>query len=69
MSLEAGLDITVGHAYCALPRRSDVDVAFVNEMLVAPILARMSSGSTEGLDPKGTSRRIVDLIYGGIQAF
>jgi hypothetical protein len=44
------------------------DVGFVNEMLVAPILARMSSGSTEGLDPDKASRRIVELIYNGIQA-
>ena len=48
--------------------RPDIDVAFVNEMLVAPILARLGSGVTGDLDPKETSRRIVDLIYGGIQA-
>ncbi len=48
--------------------RPDVDVAFVNEMLVAPILARMSSGATEGLDPDKASRRIVELLYDGIQA-
>ncbi len=47
--------------------RPDVDVAFVNEMLVAPVLARMGSGSTQGLDPDKASRRIVELIYNGIQ--
>jgi AcrR family transcriptional regulator len=47
--------------------RSDIDVAFVNEMLVGPILARMASGTTAGLDPIETSRRITDLVYEGIQ--
>jgi len=48
--------------------RPDVDVAFVNEVLVAPILARMGSGSTADLDPRETSRRIVELVYRGIAA-
>ncbi|HEY1616274.1 MAG TPA: TetR/AcrR family transcriptional regulator C-terminal ligand-binding domain-containing protein [Streptosporangiaceae bacterium] len=48
--------------------RADVDPALVNEMLVGPILARMWAGTTEGLDPAVTSRRLVDLIYAGIQA-
>ncbi len=47
--------------------RSDVDVAFVNEMLVGPVLARMGSGVTDDLDPKETSRRITDLVYDGVQ--
>jgi len=47
--------------------RHDVDVAFVNEILVGPILARMGSGTTGDLDPEKTSRRIIDLIYDGIQ--
>ncbi len=38
--------------------RPDVDVAFVNEMLVGPILARMGDGATTNLDPEETSRRI-----------
>jgi AcrR family transcriptional regulator len=48
--------------------RADVDPALVNEMLVGPILARMWAGTTEGLDPVVTSRRLVDLVYTGIQA-
>ncbi len=60
--------------YCLIRRgiasgeiRPDVDVAFVNEVLVGPILARMGSGATAGLDPRETSRRIADLIFDGIQ--
>ncbi len=48
--------------------RPDIDVALVNEVLVGPILARLGSGGTEGLDPVQTSRRIVDLVYAGVQA-
>jgi len=48
--------------------RSDVDVAFVNEILVGPILARMGSGATDTLDPGATSRRITDLVFDGIRA-
>jgi Tetracyclin repressor-like, C-terminal domain len=48
--------------------RHGTDAAFVNEILVGPILARMGSGATEGLDPQQTSRRIVDLVYDGIRA-
>jgi AcrR family transcriptional regulator len=47
--------------------RPDVDVGLVREVLVAPILAQMSSDSTEGLDPQETSRQIVDLVYDGIR--
>ena len=48
--------------------RPDVDVAFVNEMLVGPILARMGSGATQGLDPGETSRQITDYAFDGIRA-
>lgn len=48
--------------------RPDVDVPFVSEVLIGPILARMGSQATGDLDPKQTSRRITDLIYQGIQA-
>ena len=48
--------------------RADVDVKFVNEMLVGPVLARMGSGATAGLDPEETSRRITDLVFNGIRA-
>lgn len=48
--------------------RPDADVEFTGEMLVAPILARMSSGSAGGLDSRQASRRIVDLLYDGIAA-
>ena len=47
--------------------RPDVDVALVNEMLVGPVLARMGSGATEGLDTKETARQMTDLIFAGIQ--
>ncbi len=48
--------------------RPGVDVAFVNEMLVGPVLARMGSGAIDDLDPEETSRRIVDFAYDGIGA-
>lgn len=48
--------------------RRDADPALVNDVLVGPILARMGSGATDGLDPIPTSRRITDLIYQGIEA-
>jgi AcrR family transcriptional regulator len=48
--------------------RSDIDVAFVNEMLVGSILARMASGATDGLEPNETSRRITDLVFDGIES-
>jgi hypothetical protein len=48
--------------------RADVDVELANEMLVGPVLARMGSGATAGLDPEETSRRITDLVFGGIRA-
>ena len=48
--------------------RADVDVELVNEMLVGPVLARMGSGATAGLDPEETSRRITNLVFDGIRA-
>ncbi len=48
--------------------RPGIDVAFVNEMLVGPVLARMGSGATGDLDPEQTSRQIVDFAYDGIRA-
>ncbi|KZM72704.1 TetR/AcrR family transcriptional regulator [Nocardia terpenica] len=44
-----------------------IDVELVREVLVAPALARLNSGSAEGLDPEQTGRRIVDLLYHGIR--
>jgi hypothetical protein len=48
--------------------RPDVDVAFVNELLVGPILARMGDGATADLEPEKTSRRITAVIFDGIRA-
>ncbi|WP_327071505.1 TetR/AcrR family transcriptional regulator [Kitasatospora sp. NBC_01250] len=48
--------------------RPDLDVEFAGEVLVAPVLARLGTGTVETLDPAATSRRIVDLLYGGIEA-
>lgn len=45
--------------------RSDVDVALVNELLVAPMLARIASGNLDDLDPVTTSRRITQLVLDG----
>jgi AcrR family transcriptional regulator len=45
-----------------------VDVAFVNQMLVGPVLAWMGAAAIEDLDPEQTSRRIVDFAYDGIGA-
>jgi AcrR family transcriptional regulator len=47
--------------------RADADVALVNDVLVGPVLARMGSGATSGLDPAETSKRITDLIFAGLQ--
>jgi hypothetical protein len=46
--------------------RPDIDVALLNQLLVSPILARMSSGATHDLAPHTTSQSIVELIYDGI---
>ncbi len=48
--------------------RPGIDVAFVNEMLVGPVLARLGSGAAEDLDPEKTSRRIIEFAYDGIRA-
>lgn len=45
--------------------RSDLDVAFVTEVLVGSILARMGSGAVDDLDPSTTSRRIAQLVFDG----
>src|ERR1700728_4510990 len=42
--------------------RPDIDVALVNEVLVAPMLARIASGNLDDLDPLATSRRIAQLV-------
>ena len=47
--------------------RSDVDVALVTEVLVAPMLARIASGNLDGLDPVDTSRRIAQLVLDGVR--
>lgn len=46
--------------------RPDVDVDFVREVLVAPILAWIGQGAPDGLDPWAASRRIVGLVCDGI---
>jgi AcrR family transcriptional regulator len=46
--------------------RPDIDVDLVSETLVAPLLARMSRGEIESLDPVRTSQRITALIFAGI---
>jgi AcrR family transcriptional regulator len=45
--------------------RSDIDVPFLAELLVGPILARMGSGAIDDLDPETTSRRITRLVFDG----
>jgi hypothetical protein len=45
--------------------RSDVDVALVTEVLVAPMLARIASGNLDDFDPAVTSRRITQLVLDG----
>lgn len=47
--------------------RPDADPALINEVLGGPILARMGNRATEDLDPAATSRRLVDLVFTGIQ--
>jgi AcrR family transcriptional regulator len=46
--------------------RPDIDVSFVAEMLVAPILARTAAGATDDLDPADTGLRITALLFAGI---
>jgi AcrR family transcriptional regulator len=45
--------------------RPDVDEALLTDVLVGPILSRMSSGATDDLDPLATSRRITELVLEG----
>jgi AcrR family transcriptional regulator len=45
--------------------KSDIDVAFMTEVLVGPILARMATGLIDDLDPLETSRRITQLVFQG----
>jgi AcrR family transcriptional regulator len=47
--------------------RSDLDVSFVAEALVAPVLARMASGEIGGLDPVKTAGQITALVFAGIE--
>jgi AcrR family transcriptional regulator len=47
--------------------RSDIDVPAVAELLVGPILSRLSSGVTEDLDPKITSQHITELVFEGVR--
>jgi AcrR family transcriptional regulator len=45
--------------------RPDVDVDLLSDVLVAPVLARMASGSTGDLDPAQNSRNIAALVFAG----
>src|ERR1700722_6141934 len=45
--------------------RRDVDVVFMTEVLVGPILARMATGLIDDVDPVETSRRITTLVFEG----
>jgi len=45
--------------------RPDVDVVFMTEVLVGPILARMATGLIDDVDPVETSRRITQLVFDG----
>jgi AcrR family transcriptional regulator len=47
--------------------RPDIDVVFVTEVLVGPILARMATGLIDDLDPVETSRRITQLVFDGVR--
>jgi AcrR family transcriptional regulator len=46
--------------------RGDIDMDFVSELLVAPILARMASGNTADLNPAATAKEIVQVVFGGV---
>jgi AcrR family transcriptional regulator len=47
--------------------RADIDPDILSEVLVSPVLARMASGNTDGLDPERTGRDIVALVFAGAQ--
>jgi AcrR family transcriptional regulator len=46
--------------------RPDIDVDLVSELLVSPVLTRMTRDETADLDPVGTSERITALVFAGI---
>jgi AcrR family transcriptional regulator len=46
--------------------RADIDIDLVSELLVSPLLARMSRGEAEDPDPVRTSQRITALVFAGI---
>jgi AcrR family transcriptional regulator len=46
--------------------RADIDIDLVSELLVSPLLARMSRGEPEDPDPVRTSQRITALVFAGI---
>ncbi|HEY3687303.1 MAG TPA: TetR-like C-terminal domain-containing protein [Streptosporangiaceae bacterium] len=48
--------------------RADADPDLVSDLLVSPLLARMASGETAGLDPATVSERIVALVLSGAGA-
>ncbi|MCO6011251.1 TetR/AcrR family transcriptional regulator [Actinoallomurus purpureus] len=48
--------------------RPDIDPVLISELLVAPLLARMASGSTDQLIPEQASRQIIDLVLDGAAA-
>jgi AcrR family transcriptional regulator len=45
--------------------RPDVDVAFMTEVLVGPVIARMATGLIDDLDPFETSRRLTQFVFDG----
>ncbi len=45
--------------------RSDIDVDLISEVLVSPILTRLSRDDIDGLDPTETSERIISLVFAG----
>jgi AcrR family transcriptional regulator len=46
--------------------RPDIDVDLASELLVSPVLTRMTRGETADLDPVATSERITALVFAGI---
>jgi AcrR family transcriptional regulator len=45
--------------------RPDVDVAFMTEVLVGPVIALMATGLIDDLDPFETSRRLTEFVFDG----
>jgi hypothetical protein len=65
----SGLSLVTIAEHAGVSRNSlYLDVLDAVRILVAPVLARLGAGTVETLDPAATSRRIVDLLYGGITA-